>query len=85
MVSPFKTPFEIKIVETGPLPLSIFDSITTPLALLLNEAFKSKISACSKIFSFSLSKLVFLGMTPLQRAHLHLNPPLLTHISLVHF
>ena len=35
---------ETKIVDTGPFPLSIFDSITTPVALSEIEAFKSNIS-----------------------------------------
>ena len=52
-------PLLIKIVDTGPLPLSIFDSITTPLALSEYDAFKSRISDCNKILSLSLSKFVF--------------------------
>ena len=32
IITSFKFPLLIKIVDTGPLPLSILDSITTPLA-----------------------------------------------------
>ena len=38
----------IKTVDTGPFPLSIFDSITIPLAWPENEAFKSKVSGLIK-------------------------------------
>ena len=55
----FNFPLLIKTVDTGPLPLSILDSITTPLAGSENEALRSNISDCNKIFSFSLSKLIF--------------------------
>ena len=37
----FNFPFEIRTVDTGPFPLSIFDSITTPVA-------KSEIEALIK-------------------------------------
>ena len=32
IITSFKFPLLTKIVDTGPLPLSILDSITTPLA-----------------------------------------------------
>ena len=47
-------------METGPFPLSILDSMTTPLALSVKDAFRSSISDWSKILSFSLSKFIFL-------------------------
>ena len=46
----------IKIVDTGPFPLSILDSITTPLAFPENEAFRSKISDCNKTQVWELGK-----------------------------
>ena len=61
-----KSPFLIvpdvtTTVATAPLPTSIFDSNTIPVALDSKSVFKSKISACRTIDSTNLSKffLVF--------------------------
>ena len=56
-----KSPFLIvpevtTTVATAPLPTSIFDSKTIPVALESKSVFKSKISACSTIDSTNLSK-----------------------------
>ena len=55
----FRVPVVTIIVATGPLPTSIFDSKTTPVAFESKSVFKSKISACSTIASISLSKFNF--------------------------
>ena len=72
-------------MDTGPLPLSIFDSITPPLASSVKEAFKSKISDCNKIASLSLSKLIFSMLKPQQIMYLHSNLLPLTRIASFHF
>jgi len=51
----FKVPVVTIIVATGPLPISIFDSKTTPVALDSKSVLRSKISACKIIASISLS------------------------------
>ena len=55
----FNFPLAIRTVDTGPFPLSIFDSITTPVAKSEIEALRSSSSDCNKIFSLSLSKFIF--------------------------
>ena len=58
--SPFlKVPLVTIIFATGPLPTSIFDSRTTPVAFESKSVFKSKISAYKVIASSNLSKFVF--------------------------
>ena len=58
--SPFLRVPEVTIIEiTGPLPVSIFDSKTTPVALDSKSVFKSKISACRIMASTNLSKFFF--------------------------
>ena len=52
-------PEVIIILTIGPLPMSILDSKTIPFELLLKSLLRSKISACSKISSKSLSILFF--------------------------
>ena len=52
-------PFCTKTVATEPRPLSMRASTTTPSAVLSGSAFSSKISACSKMVSINLSKLIF--------------------------
>ena len=46
----FKLPLVIKIVETGPFPLSIFASKTIPFAFPSFGDFRSKISDCKISF-----------------------------------
>ena len=56
MLSPtWSVPFWIRIVATGPRPLSSFASITRPLALLFAFAFSSNTSAVRVIISKSSS------------------------------
>ena len=69
----FKVPFCTRTVATFPRPFSILASMTVPSAVRFGFAFKSKISACSKIASTSLSILMrFLAETSAHR----LSPPI---------
>ena len=54
-----RVPFCTRTVATEPLPFSNLDSIMEPLAVLLGFALKFNKSACNKIDSLSLSKLIF--------------------------
>ena len=54
----FKVPVVTMIVATGPLPTSILDSNTIPVALDSKSVFKSNISACKIIASTNLSKFI---------------------------
>ena len=55
--SPFlRVPVVTIIVATGPLPMSILDSRTIPVAFDSKSVFKSNISACKIIASTNLSK-----------------------------
>ena len=55
----FTVPEVTTIVATAPLPTSILDSKTIPVALDSKSVFKSKISACNTIDSTNLSKFFF--------------------------
>ena len=55
-ISPtFKVPALTSIVITDPLPLSTFDSITTPFALIVGSLFNSINSDCNSKASIRLS------------------------------
>ena len=74
MISPtFRVPFCTSRVATEPRPFSILASMTVPLALQVGSALRSRISACSRIASTSLSMLIrFLAETSAHR----LSPPI---------
>ena len=81
----FNVPVVTIIVATGPLPISIFDSKTIPVAFDSKSVFKSNISACKIIASINFSKFNFSLQIFPPLEYLQINLQQLTHVLIIDF